>query len=146
MLHAFVDESARRRRGESTCVYTLAAVVVADESMATRPAADGSFAVRQEPASPLAGGIRAALTGDSRRNVTFESRAEQDRHDRAVLTYLRRSAAVRSDMSVTWRAAEADPLLWSTDIAAGAMSWWLDGQGEYWELLDHLMTVIDVEP
>lgn len=49
-------------------------------------------------------------------------------------------------MSVTWRAAEADPLLWSTDIAAGAMSWWLDGQGEYWELLDHLMTVIDVEP
>jgi len=39
MLHAFIDESARRRSGEATCVYTLAAVLVDDasaESVRTR--------------------------------------------------------------------------------------------------------------
>lgn len=32
MLTAYVDESARRRQGEVTCVYTLAAVLVADDA------------------------------------------------------------------------------------------------------------------
>jgi hypothetical protein len=78
-------------------------------------------------------------------SVTFESRHEQDRADRAVLTGLRRAEAVSTDMVVTWLMASADPMLWAADVVAGAVSWWLDGDGRFWESLEPLVTLLDID-
>lgn len=77
--------------------------------------------------------------------VVFESRHEQDAADRAVLTGLRRANAVSHEMAVTWAVASTDAGLWAADCLAGAVSWWLDGDGRYFEALAHLTTIFDVD-
>ncbi|MCX4516034.1 hypothetical protein OHA27_38770 [Streptomyces sp. NBC_01619] len=77
--------------------------------------------------------------------VVFESRHAQDAADRAVLTGLRKASAVSHTMTVTWALASADAGLWAADCLAGAVSWWLDGQGQYFEVLAPLTTILDVD-
>ncbi|MFM9625322.1 hypothetical protein ACKI14_46310 [Streptomyces turgidiscabies] len=187
MLHAFIDESARRRAGETTCVYTLAAVLVDDASAETvRTAMEGlrygksavvhwrveraqrrAFLAAEVAALPIVGVVAVCLhdaevkSERARRlclvqllgelsargvgRVVFESRQAQDASDRAVLTGLRKSNAVATDMLVTWQMASSDPALWAADVVAGACSWWLDGDGQFWTPLEPLVTLLDVE-
>lgn len=77
--------------------------------------------------------------------ATFETRNEQDRADLSVLTGLRRSASIRPGMSISWL-PPADPALWAADVIAGAVSWWLDGDGQYWPRLSPLIDLIDIDP
>src|SRR5262245_11931678 len=49
MFTAYIDESARRRAGENTCVYTLAAVVVPDDSIEKVRQASVRLSYRKSP-------------------------------------------------------------------------------------------------
>ncbi|CAL9445001.1 hypothetical protein SUDANB106_02353 [Streptomyces sp. enrichment culture] len=188
MLTAYIDESMRRRRGEASCVYVLAAVLVPDDAESTvRATMEGlrhgrSRVVhwrKERPerrtliASAIAGlpvtGLVAVCLHDAevrserarrrcllrlldelaRRDVErviFETRHEQDAADRAVVTSLRKAKVVTDAMSLTWE----DPGawfagLWVADCVAGAVSWWLDGHGTHWSLLEGQVTLVDVE-
>ncbi|MFD4143040.1 hypothetical protein [Streptomyces sp. NPDC058572] len=187
MLIAYVDESARRRKGEDAWVYTLAAVLVEAEAVAdVREAMQGlrfgkSRSVHwriERPARrvvlaaaiaqlPVVGVVtvclhRAEVRSERARRrslvrlfgelsgrgvdlVVMESRHEQDAGDRAVLTGLRRASAVSHAMTVTWELASTDAGLWVADCLAGAVSWWLDGDGRYFEVLEPLVTILDVD-
>lgn len=76
--------------------------------------------------------------------MVFESRHEQDAADRAVLTGLRKASVVSHTMTVTWELASTDAGLWAADCLAGAVSWWLDGDGLYFKALEPLVTILDV--
>jgi len=51
---------------------------------------------------------------------------------------------VASTIEVAWAPAAADAGLWSADVLAGACAWWLDGEHRYWQVLNGLVTVVDV--
>lgn len=188
MLTAYVDESARRRQGEVTCVYTLAAVLVADDAeekvrgvmKSLRHGRSRVIHWRRERTErrdmiaaaiatlPVSGVVTVCLHGAATRSerarrrclirlldelmrrdvgrVIFETRHAQDAADRAVITNLRKTGVITDAMSVTWE----DPSawfagLWVADCVAGAVSWWLDGQDAYWEVLEPQMTLIEVD-
>lgn len=187
MLAAYVDESARRRQGEATCVYALAAVLVAtreansvrEAMMGLRHGRSRVIHWRVERAErrkliaaaiadlPVVGVLavclhRAEIKSERARRrclvrllaeldargadcVVFESRRQrQDEADRAVLTGLRKAGAVSTSMVVRWELPDA-PELWVADCVAGAVSWWLDGDGRYWGPLEKLITLLDVD-
>lgn len=186
-LTAYVDESARRRRDESTCAYTLAAVLVAEtDAEAVRATMRGlrygrsqvvHWRVERAERRKLIAGALAELpvTGvvtvclhaaevkseRARRRclvrllvelaargvdrVVFEARlGPLDDADRRVLTGLRRADTVPAEMVVTWEPPAA-PELWAADCIAGAISWWLDGDDRYFEPLQKLVTLVDVD-
>lgn len=77
--------------------------------------------------------------------VTVESRSAEDHFDRSLLTGLRRSRRVSLDMYVCWASPFEEPLLWAADAVAGATTWWLDGQPQYFDLLTGQFEAVCVE-
>jgi hypothetical protein len=79
------------------------------------------------------------------RSVPIESRREQrDRHDRSLLTSLRRSGLARRDMHVEWARPSEEELLWLADAVAGAVTWWLDDDRQYFDQLGSQVELIAV--
>ncbi|MFC7382090.1 hypothetical protein [Sphaerisporangium rhizosphaerae] len=75
--------------------------------------------------------------------VILESRREQDARDRAILTALRRQGRISSEMSVNWQRAGSDAALWTADVVAGIVTGWLDGDQQWWPLLEQQVTLLD---
>lgn len=186
-LTAYIDESARRRRDESTCAYTLVAVLVAEDAAETvrtsmralrygrsqvvhwrveRPERRKLIAAELAEL-PVTGVVTVCLharevkSERARRRclvrllvelaargidrVVFESRrGPLDAADRQVLTGLRKAGTVPAQMLVVWEPPAA-PELWVADCIAGAVSWWLGGDGRYFEPLQKLITLVDVD-
>ncbi|MFI2458205.1 hypothetical protein [Streptomyces sp. NPDC019539] len=61
------------------------------------------------------------------------------------MTGLRTASAVSAYLAVAWAPAIADPGLWAADCLAGAVSWWPDGKGRYFEVLAPMTTILDVD-
>ncbi|MEU3167045.1 hypothetical protein [Streptosporangium sp. NPDC006930] len=75
--------------------------------------------------------------------VVFESRREQDAGDKAILTALRRSGRIATEMSVSWERASSDAALWTADVVAGIVTGWLGGDQRWWPLFEGRVTFLE---
>jgi hypothetical protein len=46
---------------------------------------------------------------------------------------------------VDFQDSEAEPALWASDCVAGAVAWWLNGDGASWRHLAAVTQIVDVE-
>lgn len=102
-------------------------------------------ATRQERARRLClTQMLAELGAEGVELVICESRGQQDNEDLRLLLALRRRSAEGAGVRVEFEAAVSEPALWAADVVAGAFTWWLNGDGAHWELLQEYVRIVDV--
>jgi hypothetical protein len=124
------DESSRRRGQliSTVCELRHTGAVVIATGMTPR---------RQERARrKCIDRLLTELTSRGIARVVFERRQpELDARDHAMLAALRRRQSIPAYFQAAWHAAQAEPLLWLADIAAGAASLAATGDDTYWSNL-----------
>ena len=76
------------------------------------------------------------LAGRGIAEVTFERRHEElDARDRAMVAALQRQQSLPAALHASWQPAASEPLLWLSDIAAGAASLAETGNETHWKEL-----------
>lgn len=75
--------------------------------------------------------------------AVFEARQENQNHrDRSVVTALRKAREIPTTMTVDWSPPTLPPL-WAADVVAGVVTWWLGGEGAYFDRLAARIDLID---
>ncbi|MEU8055237.1 DUF3800 domain-containing protein [Microbispora bryophytorum] len=78
--------------------------------------------------------------------TTIESRsAKMDHLDLLLIMGSRRAKLLSDTIRVTWQYPEEEPLLWAADAAAGAVTWWLDGRSDSFNVLTKLTRLICID-
>ncbi|GGK65746.1 hypothetical protein Ppa06_21950 [Planomonospora parontospora subsp. parontospora] len=68
--------------------------------------------------------------------ATIESRsAKMDHLDLLLVMGIRKAKFLSDEIRVVWQYPDREPLLWAADAVAGAVTWWLDGQPDGFNVL-----------
>lgn len=59
-----------------------------------------------------------------------------------MLTSMRTAGTARPVMKVSWEQPSDHLVLWAADWVAGAITWWLDGNEQFFRALKHRITII----
>ncbi|WP_370363322.1 hypothetical protein [Catenulispora sp. GP43] len=89
--------------------------------------------------------LLAALDDHAVARVILDSRREQDNNDLKVLQAWRRAGRPEAGVRMDFQDSEAEPALWAPDCVAGAVAWWLNGDGASWCHLEAITQVVDVD-
>jgi len=100
---------------------------------------------RQERARALClTGLLWELAGRDVPEVVLESRRQRDRHDRSTIGAAKQARAAHPALHFEHRGPLQEPLLWLSDVVAGAVALDRLGQGAYLEALGGSISVVEV--